>query len=222
VNQSYAPVLADSTALVTRRSHRGTVKAASPSLARPDDADARALVGLAGVPTIVAIGPFDDHIHARQLAAAFTTVRQHCDAQLVLLGSGVQRTTVTRRTLAQGVGSSVHVVRDPCDDRWSDVIAAADLVLLSSSSGTTTLLDVLAAGRAVVAPANPATVELVVPAIAGLVYPPGNVTGMTAALLRLLREPVLCRGMAGRARNVARRHHLETIARHRSEEGNRI
>ena len=213
----------DFTALVARRSQRGAVMAVSPSRTRPEglQSDARALVGQAGVPTIVAIGPFDDHIDARHLAAAFITVRQHCDAQLVLLGSGVQRTTVTRRTLAHGVARKVHVVRDSCDGRWSDVVAAADVVVLSSSSGTTALLDVLAAGRAVVAPADPATVQLVVPVMAGLVYPPGNVAGMTAALLRLIREPLLRQGMAGRATNAARRHHLETIARHWSEEGNR-
>jgi glycosyltransferase involved in cell wall biosynthesis len=194
---------------------------ASPSLTRTDEVDARVLLGLARVPTIVAMGPFDDRTHARQLAEAFITVRQGCEAQLVLLGSGVQRTAVTRCSSAQGVGGSVHVVGDSRDYRWSDVVAAADVVVLSNSSGTTALLGVLAAGKAVVAPADPTTVQLVVPAIAGLVYLPGDVSGMASALLRLMREPVLRRGMAGRARNVARRHHLEAIARHRCKEGNR-
>jgi glycosyltransferase involved in cell wall biosynthesis len=101
------------------------------------------------------------------------------------------------------------VVTDSCDYRWSDVLAAADLVVLGSSSGTAMLLDVLAAGRPVVAPANPETVQLVVPAIVGLVYQTGDVSGMAQALLRLLTTPVLRRGMGGRARQVARRHHLE-------------
>jgi len=43
---------------------------------------ARSLIGLAGLPTIVALGPFDDRPHAEQLAAAFATVRRHCKAQL--------------------------------------------------------------------------------------------------------------------------------------------
>jgi hypothetical protein len=87
-------------------------------------------------------------------------VRRQCEVQLVLLGIGEQRTAVRRRASAQGVGSSVHVVTDSCDYRWSDVVAAADLVVLGSSSGTAMLLDVLAAGRPVVAPANPETVQL--------------------------------------------------------------
>jgi glycosyltransferase involved in cell wall biosynthesis len=209
----------DLAALLAGRSHRGTVAAAAPSIKqRPrtplDAVDARSLVGLTGLTTIVAIGPFDDPAHAQQLAAAFIAVRRRCEVQLVLLGSGGQRTAVTRRTSAEGVGSSVHVVSDSCEYRWSDLVAAADLVVLGSSSGTAMLLDVLAAGRPVVAPADPATVQLVVPAIVGLVYRPGDVSGMAEALLRLVTTPVLRRGMGGRARQVARRQHLEN---HRAE-----
>ena len=179
----------------------------------PEDGDltagARSLVEFTGITTIVALGPFDDQAHAQQLASAFITVRRHCEVHLVLLGTGRQRTAVKRQTSAQGVGSSVHVVGDSCDDRWSDLIAAADLVVLGSSSGTAMLLDVLAAGRPVVAPADPATVQLVVPGIVGLVYQPGDVSGMAEALLRLVTTPVLRHGMGGRARQVARRHHRE-------------
>jgi glycosyltransferase involved in cell wall biosynthesis len=229
VSQSFAPdtmqpdIAADGeprsdlAELLARRSHSGTLEAASLSivqrmLTRPNQVDARASGGLARHPTIVAIGPFDERKHAQQLAAAFITVRQQCKAKLVLLGGGVQRAVVIRETSERAVGTSVQVVSGSCDDRWSDVVAAADVVVLSSSSGTTRLLEVLAAGRAVVAPADPATVQLVVPAIAGLVYPHGDLSAMTAALLRLLTEPALRRGMGGRAINVARRHRLEATA----------
>jgi glycosyltransferase involved in cell wall biosynthesis len=183
---------------------------------------ARSLMGLADLPTIVAVGPFDDRLHAQQMAAAFLAVRQHCKVQLVLVGTGVGTTTVMLRTAAKGFGGNVHAFRDSCDDRWSNLVAAADLVVLGSSSGTTILLDVLAAGRPVVAPAEPATVQLVVPGIAGLVYRPGDVSGMEGALLRLLTTPVLRRGMGGRARQVARRHRLEISMREQSDGGRRI
>ncbi|HET7740424.1 MAG TPA: hypothetical protein VFL67_07250 [Mycobacterium sp.] len=90
-------------------------------------------------------------------------------------------------------------------------IAAADVVVLGSSSGSTTLLDVLAAGGPVVAPADAETVPLVVPAIAGIVYRPSDVVGLETALLRLLTTPVLRRGMGGRARHVACRHRIESM-----------
>ena len=204
----------DLTARVAGRRHRGTVRTAPPSIEqRPrtplDPVDARSLVGLSSLPTIVAIGPFDDHAHAEQLAAAFIAVRRQREVQLVLFGTGEQRAAVMRRTSGHGVGSSVHVVGDSYDYQWSDLVAAADLVVLGGSSGTAVLLDVLAAGRPVVAPADPAIVQLVVPAIVGLVYRSGDVSGMAEALRRLVSTPVLRRGMGGRARQVARRYHLE-------------
>jgi glycosyltransferase involved in cell wall biosynthesis len=210
--------------LLARSSRRGTEGEASPSIAqRPltplDPMYARSLVGLVDLLTIVAIGPFDDPAHAQQLAAAFNTVQQQCKAQLVLLGEGAQRAVVIRETSKRAAGTNVHVVSGSCQDQWSEVVAAADVAVLCSSSGITTLVNVLAAGRPVVAPDDPATVELVVPAIAGLVYRPGDVSGMVKALLRLLTTPVLRRGMGGRARLVARRHLIETRMRHRSDGG---
>ena len=53
-----------------------------------DSAVARSVLGLADLPTVVALGPFDDLAHAEQLAAAFTAVRRRCNAQFVLLGKG--------------------------------------------------------------------------------------------------------------------------------------
>jgi glycosyltransferase involved in cell wall biosynthesis len=211
--QSDIPEDGGLSAPIASRSHTDAVRTAAPPIKRQpaplDPVGARSLVGLTGATTIVAIGPFDDHAHAQQLASAFITVRRHCNVQLVLLGTGMQRTAVVRRISAEGAGNSVQVVGDPGDYRWSGIVAAADLVVLSNSSGTATLLDVLAAGRPVVAPADPATVQLVVPAIVGLIYQPGDVSGMAEALLRLATTPVLRRGMGGRARQVARRHHLE-------------
>lgn len=188
--------------------------------AEQDPMVARSLVGLPDLPTIVAIGPFADLAHAEQLAAAFTAVRRRCRAQLVLLGTGVQRAAILRRTLTQGVRTSVHLVRDSSEGRWSDWVAAADLVVPSNASGSTRLLEVLAAGRPVVAPADPATVRLVVPASAGLVYRPGDVPAMAGALLRLLTAPALCHGMGCRAREVARQYHLQRIALQVADEGN--
>ncbi|MET4431600.1 glycosyltransferase involved in cell wall biosynthesis [Mycolicibacterium sp. 624] len=176
-----------------------------------DPAMARSMVGLANVPTIAAMGPFEDRLDAQRLATAFIAVRQCCTAQLVLVGTGPQRTTVTRRIFVQGLGNSVRSVRDCSDHQRTNLIAAADVVVLGSSSGSTTLLDVLAAGRPVVAPADAETVPLVVPAIAGIVYRPGDVVGLESALLRLLTTPVLRRGMGVRARHVARRHHMESM-----------
>jgi glycosyltransferase involved in cell wall biosynthesis len=170
---------------------------------------ARSWVGLAGLPTVVATGPFDDLSHAEQLADAFTAVRRRYRAQLVLLGTGPHRTAVVRRMFARGVGCDLHLPRAFPAGRWSDIVAAADVVIPSTTSGPEYLLEVMALGRAVVAPVDPATVGFVIPTSAGLVYRPGDVSGMAAALLRLLTSPALRLGMASRAGEVARRYSVE-------------
>lgn len=175
-----------------------------------DPVDARRLVGLAGLPTIVAVGPFDDQAHALNLASAYIVVRRQSQAQLILLGTGAHRATIKLQALQHGAGSSVHLVPSSSDDRWADYVAAADLVVLEPRSTESALLNVMTLGRPVVAAAGPASAELVVPAIAGLIYPPGDVAALAAALLRLLSTPVLRRGMGGRAMNVARRHLLQS------------
>ncbi len=186
---------------------------ASLGFSPQDSAVARSLLGLADLPTVVALGPFDDLAHAEQLAAAFTAVRRRCNAQFVLLGTGAHRAEIVRRTFSQGARRSVRVVPE---NRWADLIWAADLVVPSTASGLRRLLEVLAAGRPVVAPVNPTTVRVVVPSSAGLVYRPGDVSGMAGALLRLLTTPSLRHGMSCRAREVARRHHTRQIRLHES------
>ena len=46
------------------------------------------MIGLAGLPTILAMGPFEDRLDAEVLAEAFARVRTRCVAQLVLVGTG--------------------------------------------------------------------------------------------------------------------------------------
>jgi glycosyltransferase involved in cell wall biosynthesis len=159
----------------------------------PGAGPARSRLGLPDVPTIVALGPFDDLEHADHLTGALAALRLRCQAQVVFLGGEVD-------------GS-----------RWSDLIAAADVVVPSTATGSRALLDVMALGRPVVAPTSPATVRLVVPASAGLVYRQGDVSAMSTALLRVLTTPTLRHGMACRAREVAQRHRLEHVPNNRDE-----
>src|ERR1700722_17165472 len=102
------PGAGDLAALFADRSHRGIAGAAAPTIqqrprTRLDPVEARSLAGLTGLTTIIAIGPFDDHTHAQQLATAIITVRRQCEVQLVLLGTGEHRTALMRRTSMQGV-----------------------------------------------------------------------------------------------------------------------
>jgi glycosyltransferase involved in cell wall biosynthesis len=180
---------------------------------------ARSRLGLADLPTIVAIGPFDDLTHAHDLAAAFTVLQRACRSQLVLLGTGAHRTAALR-AVPPRAGTRVHLLDASSEPPWSDIIGAADLVVLSPTSGPRRLLDVLAVGRAVIAPMDPATVRLIVPSSAGLVYRPGDLTALASAIKRLMTTAPLRQGMACRAREVARCQ-LERERRPEARERNR-
>ncbi|GAF48600.1 MULTISPECIES: glycosyltransferase [Rhodococcus] len=203
---------AELTAVIGSHTPRGPVTAVPPGIERRtsplDPKAARLLVGLAHLPTIVAVGPFDDPEHTEQLAAAFTVVRRQCEAQLVLVGTGVHRGAAVQRAITHDARNGMHLVEVSSGHRWTELLAAADLVVPSTTSGATRLLEVLASGRAVVTPEHPDTVGLVVPTSAGLIYRRGDVHGMTHAILRLLTTPALRDGMAARAREVAHRHHF--------------
>jgi glycosyltransferase involved in cell wall biosynthesis len=190
--------------------------AAMPRRAGKDPSVARSVLGLADLPTIVALGPFDDLTHARHLRAAFIILQRVCPAQLILLGSGPQRTAVLRN-----IGAGAHMFDLYGEPRWSDLMAAADLVVSSAASGIEALLAVMAEGRALVAPMEPETVRLILPTSAGLVYRPGDVSAMTSAIFRLMTMPRLRQEMATRASAVAQRQQLEQVRCRRAREQRR-
>ena len=110
---------------------------AAESFAIREPLAARKMLGLADLPTVVALGPFDDLTQSENLAAAFTAVRRFCMAQLVLLGAHDRRTEAIRGGIGLGAEKRVHVVDATRGSRWSDLIVAADLVVVGPTSGET-------------------------------------------------------------------------------------
>jgi hypothetical protein len=163
--------------------------------------------------TIVAAGPFDDLEHAQQLAAMFTRVQQTCQTRMVLLGKGARRSLVVRRAAERRLQTRLVLVDDCAGPQRSDLLATADLVIPSPASTLSALEETMAAGRAVVASASPATAQLVMPYSAGLLYAPGDISAMTAAVVRLLSHAELRDQMGIRASHVARDHRLQQLSR---------
>jgi glycosyltransferase involved in cell wall biosynthesis len=163
---------------------------------------ARLSLGLPELPTIAAAGPFDDESHAQRLAAMFTAVQQNCQAQIMLLGSGKHRSIIERRATEHGLQTRL-LIKECNGERRSQLLAAAELVIPNPTSGPAAVIEVMAAGRALVAAANPVTAQLVLPSSAGLLYRPGDGLAMTAAVVRLLTQADLRSQMGSRARQVA-------------------
>jgi glycosyltransferase involved in cell wall biosynthesis len=169
---------------------------------RNESARARLSFGLPELPTIAAAGPFDDMGHAQRLAAMFTAVQQSCRTQILLLGAGARRSVVEQRAVEHRLQTRL-LVEDCYGQRRSQLLATADIVILSPSSGPATVIEMMAAGRALVAAANPVTAQLLMPCSAGLLYRPGDGSAMTAAVVRLLTHAELRMQMGSRASQVA-------------------
>jgi hypothetical protein len=89
----------------------------------------------------------------------FTAVQQSCRTQILLLGAGTRRSVVEQRAAEHRLKTRLFV-EDCSGQRRSQLLAAADLVILSPASGPATVIEVMAAGRALVAAANPVTAQL--------------------------------------------------------------
>jgi glycosyltransferase involved in cell wall biosynthesis len=168
--------------------------------------------------TVVAAGPFDDLEYAKQLAAMFAGVQQTRRTRLVMLGGGTRRSHVVRRAAERRLQTRLVLNEDCAGPQRSDLLAAADVVIPSPTSTPSALMEMMAAGRAVVASASPATAALVMPHSAGLLYAPGDVSAMTAAVVRLLSQPELRYQMGSRASQVARAHRLQVLSQQSPED----
>ncbi|HYH58124.1 MAG TPA: glycosyltransferase family 4 protein [Thermoleophilaceae bacterium] len=70
----------------------------------------------------------------------------------------------------------------------------------------TVIMEAMAAGLPVVAPASGGTPELVRDGVDGLLYPPGSATAAAEAVLRLVREPALAARLGASGRERVRAH----------------
>lgn len=167
--------------------------------------------GAPDLATIVAVGPFGDLEHARHLAAMLVAVQQPGPTRLVMLGTGAGCSVVSGCATQHGLQRRLVLVEDSVGPQRSQWLAASAVVIPSPGVAPAALVEVMAAGRAVVASASPATALLVMPNSAGLLYGPGDVWKMIAAVVRLLTHAELCHQMGNRAIQVAQYHHRSVV-----------
>ncbi len=123
-------------------------------------------------------------IEAMSLVAAWLP-----DAQLVLVGEGPLRTSLEQRVQKLGLQSRILFAGWRSDIQR--ILPAADLFVLSSlwEAMPLTIVEAMAAGRAVVATDVGGVREMVIDGQTGSVVPPRNVQALADAMLRLLRDP---------------------------------
>jgi glycosyltransferase involved in cell wall biosynthesis len=141
----------------------------------------------------------------------------HPDAVFAVAGEGESRPALANQVAAAGLGGrfSLHgAVRDV-----PAFLAGIDIAVLSSYAEgmSNAVLEYMAAGRAIVATAVGATVQLIADDVHGVLVPPGDPGRLAAAIAGLLRDPGRAARLGAAARRRARERYGRDAMVHRFE-----
>ncbi len=174
--------------------------------APPADAALPADLGLAGhrvVTVLAALRDFKGIIYAIQ--AWPDVVARHPDARLLLVGSGSEEQSLRSEVARLGLEGSVVFAGMRSD--IPEVLRGSEMTVLPSIYGEnlpTVLMEAGGCERPVVASDVGGISDIVADGETGLLVPPRDTAGLSAAMLRLLDDPELAArlGRAGRERMV--------------------
>lgn len=144
------------------------------------------------------------------LDAAALLARRGIAFTLEIAGGGPLQDVVTQKITALGLGQHVHLAGWlSAAETKSLIVRSRAMVMASFAEGLpVVLMEAMALGRPVIAPAIAGVPELVVPGETGWLVPPGSVESLASAMVSCLtttREDLVAMGRAGRAR-VLERH----------------
>ena len=164
---------------------------ATPNSTRPADP--------AAPPTVLTVARLDPQKGLHHLVAAAALVPE---VRVMIVGDGPERGALETRIAQLGLGDRVHLLGFRTD--IPELLAGCDLFVLPSlfEGLPLSILEAMAAGKAVVATAIGGNDEAVVDGVTGLLVPPADPQALADALRTLLREPERRRrlGEAGRRR----------------------
>ncbi len=149
---------------------------------------------------------------AFQLLVSALAAAQEPAISLTLVGDGPDRPSLERLARDLGVASRVHFTGWKTQDELRAIYAEAGAFVFSSFAEgiPVALMEAMAMGLPCVAPWIAGIPELIRDGVDGVLTAPGDERGMTEAMLRLYRDPELCRAMGEAARaRVAELYNLE-------------
>jgi len=156
-----------------------------------------------GVPVVVNVGALVGHKGQKHLLDAWPLVmRAMPDAHLVILGEGELRSPLEKQIKDLHLEKAVRL--PGFRDDVLSLMKSADLFVMSSVTEWlgSTVLDAMAMGLAVVGTMAGGIPEALIDGGTGLLVPPGEPKPLAAAIVRLLKDPLLRAqyGHAGKTR----------------------
>ncbi|HJM57416.1 MAG TPA: glycosyltransferase family 4 protein [Planctomycetota bacterium] len=174
------------------------------SYADPDPAGARKALGIEAVtgPVLGFVGYYRPW-HRLDLVVDRLGARELVDAHLVLIGEGPAEEELRRQAQARGVAERVHFVGPRAHSEIPALLPAFDVGLvpaINPYASPLKLHEYMAAGLPSVAPDQPNLREVLTPGEEALLFSPGDVDGLCAALAALVSDADLRARMGERAR----------------------
>jgi len=136
-------------------------------------------------------------------------------AHVLIVGDGPQRAALERAVARRGLADRVSLVGAVPHDEVPAVLAHADVVVLPSLSEElgSVLLEVMQAGRPVVASRVGGIPEAAVDGVTGLLVPPGDPAALAGAVDRLLADRPTAAAMGRAAQDRAGAYDWTQLAR---------
>ncbi len=179
------------------------------------DADARAQIraslGMREEPMVMFVGNFFHWHDVVTLLRAFAEAMRICpEARLVLVGDGERRAEMMKHASELGLDHAVKFTGIVPHAEVPRYIAAADLAVVPYPPmqqemwlSPLKLFEYMSSGKAVVASAVGQIVDVLRDGENGLLVPPGDVSAMSNALIKLFRDPALRTKLGTQAREDA-------------------
>jgi glycosyltransferase involved in cell wall biosynthesis len=162
--------------------------------------------GVGGAKLIVLVGNMHTDVkgHPWLIAAAPAVIREFPSTRFVLAGDGEQRARFEQQVASLGLEQSFLFLGRRAD--IAKILGCCDIAVLPSRAEglPNAVLEYMATGLPVIASRVGGNAELIEDGVTGLLVPPEDSPALSAALLKLLRDP-------GHARQMAQSGHEFTV-----------
>jgi L-malate glycosyltransferase len=167
-------------------------------------------------PTVLSTRNFEDMYNLPCTLRAFRVLQDHYpDARLVLVGGGSREQAIRGLAGALGLRGVTFAGRVPPDEIWR-YYAEADIFLQTPDIDNmpSSVLEAFASGCAVVSTDAGGVPAILTNGVHGLLVPRNDDAAAGAALLRLLEDPALARGLTDAALDSCARYQWSAVRDH--------
>lgn len=162
-------------------------------------------------PTLLFVGRLDREKRIEELIDAVGIVREHVDAQLVVVGRGKERPHLERYAVERGVQDRVIFTGFVSDEELPHIYAAADIFCMPGTIElqSIVMLEAMAFAKPVIAVDALALPHLARDGVNGHTYTPGDLTSLAKHTVSLLTDEGLRRRMGEKSRTIVAAHGIE-------------